>query len=233
MDVIAQGMASLDGNRIAPEIIKFCKCEPEVALLYSPTSCILNNGEYSYSTEFLYTNLSFSGYKLGFRSEKQLASGDFGEVKVLFLPDVRNIRLDALAGLRKFATHGGKIIVYGDCLKQDEFGRPLEIAGLPLTVLPKLNGQALIDKLSAMIADKVELPVAVSVPEKGNEGVLWKTAVCGDEMLINLVNYNFKSRRIKLTVAAGHHLTNLVSGQAMPLEFELKPLHPLLFRIIK
>ena len=38
MDVIAQGMAALDGNRIAPEIIRFCQCEPQVALLYSPTS---------------------------------------------------------------------------------------------------------------------------------------------------------------------------------------------------
>ena len=162
-----------------------------------------------------------------------MAAGNFGKVKVLFLPDVRNIRRDALLGLRKFVSHGGKIVVYGDCLKQDEFGRPLDTAGMQVTVLPKLNGQGLIDKLRTVVADKVKLPFSLSVSEKGNEGVLWNTAICGNDTLVNLVNYNLKPRRVKFTVPSGCHLVDLVSGQTIPLEFDLKPLHPLLLRIVK
>ena len=232
IDIIAQGMAAFDGNRIAPQIISFCQYDPEAAVLYSPTSYILNGEKYGFSAELIYTNLSFSGYKLGFRSEKQLAAGNFGKVKVLFAADAANIRRETLDGLRRFTAQGGKIVTYGDCFKQDEFGRPLQI-DFPVTVLPKLNKQALTDKMRTVIADKVKLPVSLTDPAKGNEGLLWRTAITADATIVNLVNYNFEPRRIKITVPEGSRIVDLVSGSELSPEFELKPLHPLLLQIRK
>ena len=87
--------------------------------------------------------------------------------------------------------------------------------------------------MCALIVDKVKLPVSLTDPAKGSEGLLWRTAITADGAIVNLVNYNFEPRRIKITVPDGSRIVDLVSGSELSPEFELKPLHPLLLQIGK
>ncbi len=68
----------------------------------------------------------------------------------------------------------GRKITYGNCFKQDEFGRPLQV-DFQETVLPKLNRQVLIDKMCALIVDKIKLPVSLT-----DQGLLWRIVVTAD-----------------------------------------------------
>ena len=231
-NVIAQGMAMLDANRIADPIVRFCQYDPAVALFYSPTAFIAEPNKYGSITERLYMHLSYTGYKLGFRSENQLARGDFGNVKVLVIPAAANIRRDALEGLRKFVDQGGRLVTYDECLQRDEYGRPLN-AGLPAAVIStRLTRQKLTDALRNAVAQSVILPVKLDGGDTGTQGVVWRTVPLKDHgAMINLVNYNTSPRKIRLTVPDGMKMTDLVSGREVGTAFELPPLRPMLLTL--
>lgn len=89
--IIAHQKAILDANRLGPEIVAFNLAEAEVAMLYSPSSLILNRAPYCRDVYDLYRDLAGSGHKIAFLSEKQLAEKKFRKVKVLVAGNVRNL----------------------------------------------------------------------------------------------------------------------------------------------
>ena len=223
-NIIAIQKAVMDANRLSEEIVAFNLVEPQVAILYSPESLILNRDQYCKMVYRVWTDLSTTGHKLRFLSEKQIQRGEFGDVKLIVAPGVRNISRKTLNGLRKFVSGSGIIAGRGECFTQDEYGRPLN-AGLEFH---KGNSR---EDLQRLVKRYFTLPAAVDVltPEKSMNVVQRRIVTLPDErILANIVNYDVVPHRIRLTVPAGKKAVDLISGEAYPMEFILLPDHPLL-----
>ena len=107
-NIVAHAMAGIDGLRLAPQLRKFFDYKPEVAILYSPTSLICSPDVYRAQADALYTQLCFTGYRVRFLSERQLARGEFGNVKLLYVVGAKHISDEGLKGLERFVNAGGK-----------------------------------------------------------------------------------------------------------------------------
>ncbi|MBS1369166.1 MAG: hypothetical protein HPZ91_04325 [Lentisphaeria bacterium] len=225
-NLAAHARASLDGMRLAPLLQKFLQYKPEVALLYSPTSILLKQGTYKPQLEGLYQELCFTGYRPGMLTERRLAAGEFGDVKVLFVPGAANVTRAALRGMEKFARQGGRIIVDAGSLQEDEFGNPVKPA-FRTEPVAALNAKSLTEQIRSSVAP---LPAGVRVAHRdGNEGVFFRMVPAGDgSWLVNLVNYNFEPRRIEL--AGDGEWFDLIAEKPFVPAVELAPLKPHLLR---
>jgi len=217
---------SLDGMRLAPELRKFMQCRPEVAVLYAPTAVLLNQDSYKTQLDKLYTALCFTGYRPRTLSERQLATGDFGQTKVLFVAGAANLSRAALTGMAKFVKQGGRIIADTQSFKEDEFGNPVTVA-FPIERTAELNPAALTAQITRSIKP---LPVQVKVShDAGNQGLFFRMVPAGNgSWLVNLVNYNPESRRIALT--GDGEWFDLIREEKFNPDFELMPIKPLLLR---
>ncbi len=226
-NIAAHCLSGLDGLRLAPEIRKFMDYRPEVALLYSPTATILNSGTYRTEMDALYTALCFTGYRPRFLSERQLARGEFGNCRLLYVAGAKNVSRAARQGMKKFTEKGGRIALTPGALVQDEFGRQMP-ADFPTE--PAAPGNP--EELTAQIQRSgiAPLPVAMKTAhENGNAGIFFRMVPDGKgAWLVNLVNYNFEPRRIRLE-ASGKWFDLLREKEFQP-DFELSPLKPQLLR---
>jgi len=222
-DIIAQARAVNDANRLAEPISAYVKAEPEVALLYSPSSLIQNAESWSASLIDTYTRLCFTGHKIGFISEKQLAKGEFGKLKAIILTNATHLPTDAAEALARFAEHGGAIFAVGDAPKYNSFGGNLPVK-LPVDAVGVPDWKEWQDRLDRLSP----LPVSLET-EGGNEGIFFRTVSAQDgSWLVHLVNYNFEPRKIRLE-GAGEWFDLIREREFQP-EFELAPLKPQLLR---
>ena len=229
--IAAHGRAALDGVRLAGAIAQFVEAPPEIALVYSPSSHIQNPGDYTTTLRNTFTALAFTGRKTGFISEKQLAAGKFGKLKAIVLTDVTHLDAKAAAALAKFAEQSGKLFLVGAPPAFDSWGNPLKL---------RLAGEQVKNNLALdestrfwreKLADLLPLPFMLeAVGETGTTGVFFRAVSVADgEWLVNIVNYNRESRRLRLSGPGA--IEDLIGGGEFAPEFTLPPLKPLLLRI--
>lgn len=210
--IIAHQKAILDANRLGPEIVAFNLAEAEVAMLYSPSSLILNRAPYCRDVYDLYRDLAGSGHKITFLSEKQLAEKKFRKVKVLVAGNVRNLRRDAAAGLEAFVRRGGTVLVSGESFTQDEFGRPLE-SRFRTERLPVTNRRAVLTETLARLAPP---PVTVEIAGAVDplDVVQIRSVRLPDgRILVNLVNFDRVMHEAAIPLPPGRQARELISGE--------------------
>lgn len=221
-NLVAHALAGLDGMRLAPELRKFFDYKPEAAILYSPTSLIFAPDTYRREVDALYTQLCFTGYRVRFLSERQLARGESGGVKLLFAVGAKNITREAFDGLKRFAASGGRIARDAESLTHDQYNNPLPV--LPDTEkAATFTPEQLLAQLHRHIAP---LPVSLA----GNrEGIFFRAVPDGKgNWLVNLVNYNFEPRPVRLE--GNGSWTDLIGERPFHPRFTLAPLKPQLLR---
>lgn len=225
-NLAAHAKSGLDGVRLAPELRKFFDYEPEIAILYSPTSMILSPGSYRGEVDRLYTALCFTGYRVRFLSERQLAKGEFGKVKLLYVAGAGNISLSALDGMERFVRNGGRIVSGRGTLLADQYGRPLKYA-FPTEKSVSLAPEVLEEQIQRTV---LPLPVRLTTGHKdGNEGIFFRMVPAGDgSWLVNLVNYNFEPRKVELS--GDGTFRDLIREAEFTPALELPTLSPLLLR---
>ncbi len=225
-NIVAHAISGIDGMRLAPELRKFMDYEPEVAILYSPTASILSSGTYQARIDALYSALCFTGYRVRFLSERQLAAGNSGKTKLLYAVGASNVSRAALDGMKKFTAGGGRVAIDAESLKFDEYGNPAKVP-FKTEAAADFTPSALLAQIHRTVAT---LPVSLKVDHaSGAEGIFFR-AVPGDNgtWLVNLVNYNHEARSIKLT--GNGTWFDLISGCEYRPELELAPLKPQLLR---
>ncbi|WP_288561757.1 hypothetical protein, partial [uncultured Victivallis sp.] len=225
-NLAAHAKSGLDGVRLAPEIRKFFDYEPEIAILYSPTSMILSPGSYRGEVDRLYTALCFTGYRVRFLSERQLAKGEFGKVKLLYIVGAKNISLPALGGMERFVRNGGRIVSGREALLADQYGKPLNCTFQTEKNVP-LAPEMLLKQIQRTV---LPLPVRLMTGHpKGSEGIFFRMVPAGGgSWLVNLVNYNFEPRKIELS--GDGTFRDLIKETEFTPALELPPLSPLLLR---
>lgn len=107
----ALGRTALDLRRLAPEVVAFQRRIPdaEVALLYSPAS-MYTVPEYPARLRRAHAELSHLDLPVRFLSERQLAAGKTGQVKVLVIPGAQRLERETAEALADFAARGGTIL---------------------------------------------------------------------------------------------------------------------------
>ncbi|MPM69253.1 hypothetical protein SDC9_116197 [bioreactor metagenome] len=227
-NIAAHTLSGLDGIRLAPELRKFMDYEPEVAILYSPTAAVLNAGNYRAEIDALYTALCFTGYRPRFLSERQLEHGEFGKTRLLYVAGAKNVSRAARKGMAEFVKKGGRIAAAPKSLLEDEHGRPLP-PDFPTEPAAAFAPAALTAQIQKTVAP---LPVKLNVnhPE-GVNGIFFRMVPDGKGgWLVNLVNYNVDSRKIRLE--GDGKWFDLIRERGFQPEFELVPMKPQLLRFL-
>ena len=218
-NLAAHARAVLDGMRLAPELKKFMLFEPDVAFLYSSTSAILQSRNGClYPMNNLAMQLASTGYRARALTERQLAAEKFGKVRLLFVAGAPNITRTSLAGLKKFAQNGGRIVADPLSLRQDEFGRPLT-PDFPIERVKDFSAENTAQLIASTSAVQ-KLPLRISAGEKGLDGILFRAVPDGNgAYLVNLMNYNHEARTITLHGSGSWY--DLIAEEPAAAEFPL------------
>jgi len=118
----AVGVACLDLNRFADEVTALETEKAPVAIIYSMSSIIRHGNEHAGAIYGPYWGLDFSGVKIDFISEKQLAAGKGSQYKTIIAPDVETITDAAFDGLRKLPS-ATRLLCLRDCFLRNEYGK--------------------------------------------------------------------------------------------------------------
>ena len=121
----ASQRVAVDLRRAPEEIASFRRTPaPPFVILHSVPS-MTDRDSYVSSLYGLYASCSFSGWAVRFLSERKADAGDFGNAKIVVVPDARRVSDATFAELVKFAEGGGRIVVFGkEALLTNEHGRP-------------------------------------------------------------------------------------------------------------
>ena len=224
----AHARVTLDGMRLAPELRKFMQYQPEIALLYAPSSILLEGKSYLAALQEIYMALCFTGYRPRMITEQQLAAKDFGETKVVFAVGAKYISQSALNGFAEFVRRGGRVITDSKSLLNDEFGQSVKCS----FVTEKLCAVESETLLMLIKKNITPLPVMLKCAHgEGNKGVFFRMIPDTDgSWLVNIVNYNKELRSLEL-IGNGNWY-DLIREENFKSKFDLQPLKPLLLRFI-
>ncbi len=217
-NIAAHGLSQLDVNRLAPEITHFAKADAEIALLFSPSTLGIQASSYKSALSRFYSEAAFTGHRVRFLSERQLAAGEFGKVKTLFIIGAPNITQSALDGMKRFTQQGGRIVVDRFSLKKDEIDRNITVGFQP-EILPDFITA---DMLKRDYFDKAtKLPVEL---EKAVSGVFFRVApgLKPGTALVFLANYSKEKAAVKLI--GGTQLLDRIREEAASPALTLEPL---------
>jgi hypothetical protein len=235
------GRTALDLMRLAPEVTALQRVPARVAIVYSIASLIYNPA-YQELLSRVYRALNFTGERIDFVTERQLAAGKASQYHAVFAPGVTHLPDDAFAGLQAFAasqaaTEGARRLVatLGEgCFSRDELDRARDRADLSnVEPLADLEDAALRDAIAEMLlAEGLDRPVVVHDAETDQEawGVEWQAAETEAGTLVNLVNYTQEPVGARVIGPEGV-ATNLLDGSQPGRTIRLEPLEPVLLRI--
>ncbi|WP_158289299.1 sugar-binding protein [Paenibacillus flagellatus] len=198
-DVVAAiGRTNHDLNRLAREVTAFQNAETRVAILYAVPSSVYSTA-YPAACLNAYEAVSFSGVKVGFLSERQVAQGMAERYDFVIVPAATHVLPETLSGLCAYVEKGaGTVVVIGDgTLRKDQHDRPL-----PDEQRSALFGRAVVlpsdsptaphirDRLLPQLASAGLCGTMLVEAETGRPvyGVEWRTAVWQGRRLLSAVN---------------------------------------------
>jgi hypothetical protein len=225
------GETGLDLMRLSREVTAFQSARPQVAMLYSTSSMVFDDGDYTDCAAKTYAALSFTGLKVGFVTERQLAAGKRMPASVLIVPNARHLTQEAWEGLRRFK--GTVLLLGADSLRWDPYGRERELPAGWLRA-EYTRGRTSAQSLSPAIGKALESAgvkpaVQVSLSDGAPAwGVEWRCVHVKDRLLVNLVNYNRKPVRLSVKARVDSPARDLLTETLVGGRLTLDPLQPML-----
>ncbi|MEF2248516.1 S-layer homology domain-containing protein [Paenibacillus sp. IITD108] len=241
-DVVAEaGRTNLDLNRLAWEITAFQNEKPEVALLYNVPAGIFS-GDFSNNMLRAYEALSYSGYKTGFISEKQIAAGQLNNYKMLVVPYVTRTEANTLSEIKSFIEQGGRVLLIGThALKLTPHGAEQAAADRQY-ILDHADFISAANWTALQMRDFMEPilgsinPQHIKLIDSSNGKmpyhVEWRNTIFEGKTLLNVVNYG--SEAVSVQVRSENQIIspvlNLITDEAVHgSTITLEPLTPYLF----
>lgn len=205
--VAEHGRTALDLMRLGQEVHAFVTAPARVAIVYSAASLFYSYGFdgsqlYAWAQDGTYIALNFSGEKIDYITEGQLAADEAENYLLILAPGITHLPGEAADGLSAYAASGGRVVFVGESMAlKDEGDRPLHNTFNGATLLPVLEPEELANLLRPMLAD---LPggrsVVAKVADSGEEpwGVEWLHTRHDGRMLVNLTNYGKDSVTVRI-----------------------------------
>ncbi len=240
--VEAAGQTALDLARLSPFVAKFAEEKRQIAFLYPHAS--LCEEEYLQTVRTAYEGIHFLDLGVDFVDDFAAQQGKLNQYRLLIVPAAKYISLATLEAVEAYARDGGTVIIIGDSLRYDEYGRPLSAFseqrasekgtafGLGQVYLaPQDTAQSyapIFDKI--MIKAAIERPVrVVDQNDQPVWGVEMRAVKNGEQLLINIVNLSNNEQIVKLKTSRPiYKAKDLISGQLLAETITLAPLSPML-----
>ena len=129
--------------------------------------------------------------------------------------------------MAEFVKRGGRIAVAPKSLQEDEYGKPLA-ADFATEPAASTAPAVLTEQIHRSGVEPLPVELKVAHAE-GNNGIFFRMVPDGKgDWLVNLVNYNFDPRRVRLE--GDGEWSDLIRERGFQPEFELAPLKPQLLR---
>jgi len=236
----AWGTASsaLDLRRLAPYVAAF-PLRPEVFIYYSRPSLYRDNSTYPATLTAAYEAANGLDAPVGFITDGMIRAGQLAEVKLLIVPAARFVEGEVLGKIREFVGKGGRVVLIGESLAVDEYGRPHGKGQLPsgakVQQLERAGARELVvDFEQIYTAAGINRPVrAFTKDGKPAWPVECRTALVAGKRITSLIGLNKEPMTIRL---AGQQpirgWVDLISQEkGAGGELELKPLEVRLLRL--
>lgn len=224
-------------NRLAPIVQKFQAQPAPVAIVWSDSSRIFENGSpYLPSLRRAYEGVASFGLPIRFISERQIAAGGLDSVAIVVLPDVNALADEAFDALDRFLAEGGRMVSTGSSVPYDAYGksRPSRLQASPLTKLvrgsenPRNYLLALDAAFEASPLD--EIPRVINDRRYPILGVISRY-YAGDEARYLYV-VNLRHEPVMAHLPVGHlEGRDLIEGRPVRFPMELAPLDPMLIEL--
>ena len=231
--------AGLDLNRLAPIVTAFQQAPAEVAILWSMSSKIYDNGSpHLQSVRFAYEGCSFAGYKIRFITEKQLVESQVAGVKVLVVPDSPAVSDEAFSVLKEYMQGDGGVVRTSFSILYNEHGHSRRdiISNTRHTIL--VRGQNLpTEYLHAMDAvssfDQLpRIPRTINLAGYPLEGVKSRYVVCDGKEYLYVVN--LRDEPVMAHLAGGsRNGHDLIHGRDVGFPMQMESLIPMLICLDK
>jgi len=228
-----------DINRLAPIVEAFQRAAPEVGILFSEASKIMDDGgSHLESAQFAFEGATFAGYSLRFITEEQVIAGALNALNVLIIPDTLAVSDAAFDLLSKFVENGGTVARVGKPIPYNERGisRSDVIRSTANTILVRgLNLPT--EYLHAMDAaqEKGALPeIARPINVSGYpvEGIRSRYVEYNGDAYLYIIN--LRKEPVNCYLAGVYQKGyDLIRGRNISFPRELPPLTPMLVRLEK
>jgi len=234
------GKTNLDLNRLAYEVTALQNESAHAAILYSNPARVYDDG-YIRALSEVYTAMTYNGVKAGFITEKQLASGEYGEYRIIFIPAAVHCMPETLSAVRKFIDSGGKAVIIDEkSLSKDHYDRDITNADRAFimensSVLKVPSDYT--DTIGNILTNAGLCTVTLkdSITNAPVRGVEWLSAVYKGKRLINLCSYEWgenKSISIFINNRPAGNAVELITGEAVnTAKIELPPFTPVLLLV--
>jgi hypothetical protein len=226
-------------NAWAPVIRAFHQAVPEVGILFSGASKILDNGDpHLKSARFAFEGATFSGYKVDFITEDQCITGKLTNLPVLIIPDTPALSDEAFKAIGDHVQQGAAVARTGKPIPYNErgtsrhdvvrnTGNTILVRGLNLPTEYLHAMDALIDR---GVLPRIPHPVnAFGFPL---EGVKSRYVEVDGQPYLYIVNL----RPIPVRCHVAGAMTSgrdVLTQQAIQFPRELEPLKPMLIALNK
>lgn len=227
----AVGRTGLDLQRLSEEVRALQTLPPQVALLYSTSAMVYDGGEYTDCMRRLYTALSFTGLKLGFVTERQLAYGVGNRPPILLIPNIRHLSAEGFAALKDYP---GKVVLVGDdsILYWDSYHNPRKNK-LDYERIEFSRDHTEAQDLWKNLLDKLPIwnvaPKACVLDDNRKPvwGVEWLVAEHKGQQVVNLIQHATKPVKVALYVnEEPFNGIDMFTQEDIAGKLELKPLEP-------
>ncbi len=204
-----------------------------VAIVYSAASLFYTYGFdgsllYTQAQDGTYIALNFSGEKIDYITERQLAAGDADRHDLIIAPGITHLPAEAADGLAAY-VEGERTLVFVSesmTLRDDEDGA-LDHTFDGATLLPILAPEDLRDRLRPLLeALPGGRPVVVRMAESDDEpwGVEWLHTTYEGRWLVNLTNYGKNPVTVRIDGIPLEGRVDLLTGTPVDDTLTIEPL---------
>ena len=223
--VEAVGRASLDLNRLAADVAAMQEVKKGVAILFSNTSRIYN---INYTKEMFtaYEGLLYAGLRPYFITEDKIDMLE--NFELLVMPGIRNLYKNTADKIAEFIDCGKPVLAVDSegTLLKDEHNKPLnthifdKAIWIDSCAYNTLPDRVVTQKVTDAVLSIIENELSVVSLDGENYNIEWCYKEIGSRRLINICNYDKKTRTVQLLDKKNEAMTvkDLISGRTMSLD---------------
>ena len=227
----------LSVNRLAPIIDAFQQAPIQVAILYSDSAKILDDGvPYLASARFAYEGCSFAGYRVAYITENEIVQGGLDSIKVFVVPETPAVSDAAFEKMSDYVERGGTVVRVGTPIPYDEHGfsrrNVLRDAGHTVRVRGINLPTEYLHAMDAVISSGglPPIPRTINTSSYPVEGVKTLYAEHGGHGYLYLINLRKHAVTCQLAGAAQSG-RDLILGRDVKFPLAVQPLDPMLIRL--
>ncbi|MFC7291367.1 glycoside hydrolase family 42 [Hirschia litorea] len=229
----------MDLNAVSEEILAIREQRRPIRLFYSETSAINKNKHMTEQFE-MYEALSFDGFPVGFATQKILQNQDIKNWDTVLVYETQFVTDTEFSALQDYLNAGGTIILDSETsLSKNEYGKKrAQNLNAGRGNLIRFDGHADVDVLrNAALEATATSRANVSLKEDNgtaHKGCMWRVVEDGEGgYLVNILNLGKHTAQLDLNIsgAAPNEIIDIMTGQKVSSNFELKPNGVLLLKL--